>query len=61
MDAVFNFLSQITWWMWIIIGLLLIAFRDVFLQKRHTISHNFPIVGHLRYMLEKIEIGRAHV
>jgi len=54
MDAVFNFLSQITWWMWIIIGLLLIAFRDVFLQKRHTISHNFPIVGHFRYMLEKI-------
>ncbi|MCX7547728.1 FMN-binding glutamate synthase family protein [Xanthomarina sp. F1114] len=54
MDAIFSFLSQISWWMWIIIILLIIAIRDVFIQKRHTISHNFPIVGHFRYMLEKI-------
>jgi glutamate synthase domain-containing protein 2 len=49
-----GFLDQISWWLWIIIVLVLIALRDVFLQRRHTISHNFPIIGHLRYLLEKI-------
>jgi len=48
-----EFLSSITWWMWLLIVLILIALRDV-LQKKHTISHNFPIVGHLRYWLESI-------
>ena len=54
MDTIFNFISQISWWMWVLIILLIIAIRDVFIQKRHTISHNFPLVGHFRYMLEKI-------
>ncbi len=40
--------------MWILIFLVLVAIRDVFIQKKHTISHNFPIVGHLRYLLESI-------
>ena len=48
------FLSNITWWGWILIVLFFIALRDIFFQKAHTISHNYPIVGHLRYMLEKI-------
>ncbi|WP_452231272.1 FMN-binding glutamate synthase family protein [Lacinutrix sp. MEBiC02404] len=48
-----EFLGQITWWMWIILVLIIIAIRDVF-QRHHTISHNFPIVGHFRYMLEKM-------
>ena len=34
--------------------LLLVAIYDVFLQKKHTILHNFPIVGHIRYWLERI-------
>ena len=34
--------------------LLLIVFARDILQKKHTISHNFPIVGHLRYLLERI-------
>jgi glutamate synthase domain-containing protein 2 len=39
----------------VIVGLVfLIAIYDVFLNKKHTITHNFPVVGHLRYMLEKI-------
>lgn len=39
----------------IVIGLiLLLACNDVFINKKHTITHNFPVVGHLRYMLEKI-------
>jgi glutamate synthase domain-containing protein 2 len=54
MDSVLNFLSSITWWMWILIVLALVAIRDIFFQKAHTISHNFPIVGHLRYWFESI-------
>lgn len=49
-----DFFSNITWWGWILIVLVLVAIRDIFIQKAHTISHNFPVVGHLRYMLEKI-------
>ena len=54
MDAILEFLSSISWWLWIIIALALAAIRDVFFQSKHTISHNFPIVGHLRYWLESI-------
>lgn len=49
-----EFLSQISWWMWILIVLILIALRDIFFQKKHTISHNYPVIGHLRYLFEKI-------
>ncbi|GGH43758.1 glutamate synthase [Mangrovimonas yunxiaonensis] len=54
MDSFLSFLGSISWWMWVIIVLFLVALRDVFVQKSHTISHNFPIVGHLRYILESI-------
>ena len=54
MESFLDFLSQISWWMWVLIALALVAFRDVFLQKKHTISHNFPVIGHFRYMLERI-------
>ncbi len=54
MDFVLDFLSNIAWWGWILIGLLLVAIRDIFFQKKHTISHNFPIIGHLRYLFESI-------
>lgn len=53
MDSVVDFLGNIPWWAWILTVLAFIALRDVF-QRRHTISHNFPIVGHIRYMLESI-------
>ena len=33
--------------------LLIIAVRDI-LQRRHAIVHNFPVVGHLRYLFETI-------
>lgn len=49
-----EFLSQMSWWMWILIVLVLVSIRDIFLQKKHTISHNYPIIGHLRYLFEKI-------
>ncbi|MDN3666979.1 FMN-binding glutamate synthase family protein [Algibacter miyuki] len=48
-----DFIGNISWWVWVLIALAVIAIRDV-LQKHHTISHNFPIVGHLRYWLESI-------
>lgn len=54
MESVLTTLSHVSWWLWIIIGLAIIAIRDIFFQKKHTISHNFPIVGHIRYMLESI-------
>ena len=45
------------WWLIVLIvigGLLLgVAIYDV-TQKRHAILRNFPIIGHLRYMLEWI-------
>ncbi|WP_461534166.1 FMN-binding glutamate synthase family protein [Sinomicrobium sp.] len=54
MHAPLLFLGNIPWWGWVLIFLVLVAIRDVFVQKSHTISHNFPIVGHLRYLLESI-------
>ncbi|GHC62702.1 FMN-binding glutamate synthase family protein [Ulvibacter litoralis] len=49
-----DFLRAIPWWAWILIVLALVAIRDIFFNKKHTISHNFPLVGHIRYMLESI-------
>lgn len=36
-----------------LLALAIVAVRDI-LQRKHTISHNYPIVGHIRYMLESI-------
>lgn len=54
MNEILSFLGQIPWWAWILIFLLLVAIRDIFFNKYHAVSHNFPIVGHIRYMLESI-------
>ena len=54
MDTILSFLSSISWWMWIIVVIVLVAIRDLFFQKAHTISNNFPVIGHFRYILEKI-------
>ncbi len=53
MDTIFSTLSNFPWWAWVLIFLFLVSLRDV-IQRRHAIIHNFPVVGHLRYMLEKI-------
>ena len=53
MDTILNFLGQISWWLWIIIGLAIVAIRDI-VQRKHTISHNFPVIGHIRYWFESI-------
>lgn len=53
MNSMLEFLDSISWWLWIIIVLAIVAIRDIF-QRKHTISHNFPILGHVRYFLEGI-------
>lgn len=53
MDTVIDFISGIAWWGWILIFLGFVALRDVF-QRKHTIQHNFPLLGHLRYLFESI-------
>jgi len=54
MENVFNVLASIEWWGWILIVILVIAIKDIFFNREHTIKHNFPVVGHLRYFLEGI-------
>lgn len=39
---------------YVIIGpLVILGYSDI-LQKKHTIKRNFPVIGNLRYMLEKL-------
>lgn len=52
METLLDFLGSIRWWQWVIFGLVLIAIYDIFINKKHAVKHNFPIVGHLRYILE---------
>jgi len=44
-----------TWWLWIILATatftVAVALHDI-TQKHHAILRNFPVVGHLRYLLE---------
>jgi glutamate synthase domain-containing protein 2 len=40
-------------WLLLPAGIIVLAIKDI-LQNRHTIQHNFPVIGHLRYILEKI-------
>ena len=54
MDEFLSFLGQIPWWVWVLIFLFIVAIRDIFFNKHHAVSHNFPLVGHIRYMLESI-------
>ena len=45
------------WWEWVLVGiaavLAVVAAYDL-TQRRHAVLKNFPIVGHLRYLLEGI-------
>jgi glutamate synthase domain-containing protein 2 len=54
MNNLLHIFMNIPWWAWLILILLIVAIRDIFFQRAHTISHNFPIVGHLRYWLESV-------
>ncbi|MEM7367659.1 MAG: FMN-binding glutamate synthase family protein [Bacteroidota bacterium] len=47
-------LASVPWWGYVLLVLLIIAIHDVFINRSHTILHNFPIIGHIRYLLESI-------
>ena len=44
-----------TWWLWVLVAggsvSALVTIYDI-TQKRHAVLRNFPIIGHLRYLLE---------
>jgi glutamate synthase domain-containing protein 2 len=54
LEGFFDFLETINWWQWALIVIVIIAVRDILFQKQHTISHNFPVIGHIRYLFESI-------
>ncbi|MEO0473653.1 MAG: FMN-binding glutamate synthase family protein [Bacteroidota bacterium] len=54
MDVFLNFFASIPWWGYVLIFLAGVAIHDIFFARKHTIMHNFPIVGHIRYLLESI-------
>ncbi len=37
----------------ICVSLLALAFYDVFINKKHTITGNFPVIGHIRFFMER--------
>ena len=45
------------WWSWALVAvgvvLLLVAVYDL-TQRKHALLRNFPLIGHLRYLLESI-------
>ncbi len=54
MDNILEFLGDLYFWTWLLIFIGLVIIYDIFINKKHTILHNFPLVGHLRYLLESI-------
>lgn len=60
MEAFLNYVHE-NEWLWLhIVGLIIVliliwmAIKDIFFNKKHTIKHNFPVIGRLRYLLEDI-------
>ena len=51
---ILDYISIIPWWGYVLFVLLVIAIRDIFFNRYHTIQHNYPVIGHVRYILEKI-------
>ena len=54
MDAILSLITSIPWWIYLLLFITLVALKDIFFNKEHTIKHNFPIIGHIRYLLESI-------
>ncbi len=54
----FNLLFQVIWppvlWsLLLFVPLILLGFLDMY-QKKHAVLRNFPVLGHMRYLLEEI-------
>ncbi|MFM8304980.1 MAG: glutamate synthase-related protein [Actinomycetota bacterium] len=46
-----------SWWQWLLValvGFLLIVTVYDLVQRRHAILRNFPVIGHLRFLLEAV-------
>ncbi|MEO6186049.1 MAG: FMN-binding glutamate synthase family protein, partial [Steroidobacteraceae bacterium] len=41
------------WWVLLSVALLLTGLRD-WLQHRHAVLRNYPVIGHLRFLLEYV-------
>ncbi|MBO6517111.1 MAG: FMN-binding glutamate synthase family protein [Bacteroidia bacterium] len=54
MDKLLEALASVPWWLWPVALLVLVALRDIFFNRKHSITHNYPVIGHIRYLLEKI-------
>jgi glutamate synthase domain-containing protein 2 len=54
MESIMKFFEMIPWYIYPMVFIFIIAIKDIFFNRRHTIKHNFPVVGHIRYLLEKI-------
>jgi glutamate synthase domain-containing protein 2 len=48
-----QFYPGVLWILILMSPLIMIGYRDIF-QKKHSIKRNFPLIGNLRYLLEKI-------
>ena len=50
---------------WYITGLLIILvymlINDLFFQPKHAIRTNFPVIGRLRYLLEKLDLNYVNI
>lgn len=51
--VIYQFWPPISYLLYIFIPYILIGLRDIF-STRHTVLRNYPVIGHLRYMLESI-------
>lgn len=38
----------------LVLFVAVVGFYDVFIQRKHAVLHNYPVIGHLRYLLEMI-------
>lgn len=38
----------------LLVAVILVGIYDVFIQRKHAVLHNYPVIGHLRYFLEMI-------
>ncbi len=44
-----------SWWLWVLIAIVVLLVATTLYditQKRHAVLRNFPVIGHLRYLLE---------
>ncbi|HYG37155.1 MAG TPA: FMN-binding glutamate synthase family protein [Cytophagales bacterium] len=54
MELLAESVNYISWWGYVLLFIALLAIKDIFFNRKHTIKHNFPVIGHLRYLLERI-------